>query len=431
MVRRFFTGFLSIILIALIAWPFLPRRYEATASLIVRATDENGQIDLTQSLLQPLDENAIQSEIDTIASSTLASEVIKRLNLSEDPEFRNEPSGLASRVRSFISSHFPTIQTNVTPPTEVDILRNLQDHLSISRDRRSYTIRIGYWSVDGAKAAKMANTLAATYLEFQLQQKRAAFEALNNRLKSQILELAGREANTNVELQNMLEKTGLSDPTLLTSLERQIETLSTELGQIRAQKAKASALVAIATSGVVVAAIGQALPLSEFGTSITDARANNLSRTASTDEMGTDRIAQTDLSRITLEESLIRTEIANLQAERRKLAIVEPKIDTLKRGLAAIRTQLDAAREQLLTRLATANQSRPDAQILVEARPPTSPVFPNPLLVTLVSIFAATLSGLALTLPKLPPLRGNRAVNGSGQSDLAAGEPTDFRFFHG
>lgn len=429
MVQRFLAGFLFVVFMAFIAWPLLPSRYEATASLILRTTNENGQIDLTQSLRQPLDENAIQSEIDTISSNAFAKEIIKQLDLSSDPEFKNASGGLATRLRRLVADYIPALKAEALPPTEADIIRNVQDHLTVTRDRRSYTVRVGYWSNDAKKASKMANALVNHYLDFQTKQKRIAFESVNDALKSQILELAEREADSTRELQDILNQTGLNNSTIPVSLEHQISVLSTELGRVRAQKAQASALVAVPASGQVVSNIGLALPLSEFGATVLGNTDPKVQITPSAEDIAATRAARTNLARITLEENFIRDEIETLRAERNKLSIVEPQIDNLKRNIGTIKTQLDSSRSQLLTRLALTDRLKPDAQLLVEAQPPLSAAFPNPLMVTLVTLLAATLSGLALAFPKFRQFAANPDMPQAAQPEAATADLAEIRSF--
>ena len=429
MVQRFSVGFLSVVVMAFIAWPLLPNRYEATASLILRTTNENGQIDLTQSLRQPLDENAIQSEIDTVSSNAFAKEIIKQLDLSSDPEFRNATGGLIMRIRRLVGDYMPALKTETAPPTEADIIRNVQDHLTVTRDRRSYTVRVGYWSNDAKKASKMANALVNHYLDFQTKQKRIAFESVNDALKSQILELAEREADSTRELQDILSRTGLNDPTVPVSLEHQIDILSTELGRVRAQKAQASALVAVPASGQVVSNIGFALPLSEFGATVLGDADPKSQIVPSAEDIAATRAARTNLARITLEENFIRNEIDTLRAERSKLSIVEPQIDNLKRNIGTIKTQLDSSRSQLLTRLALTDRLKPDAQLLVEAQPPLFAAFPNLLIVTLVTLLAATMSGLALAFPKFRQFAKNPDMPQAVQPEPVTADLAEIRSF--
>ena len=175
---RFASGFILVVMCSLAAWPFLPRRYESTVTLILRATDEAGPISHGQALKQLLDEGAVQSELDVMASLPLSADVMDRLNLNTDPEFTKSSGSLFNRSAT----------------TLLEPAREVQNHVVVSRDRRSYTVRLGYWSSDPAKSVRMADALATAYLDRQVQRKLDNSAQLIDRLRSRLVELATREA---------------------------------------------------------------------------------------------------------------------------------------------------------------------------------------------------------------------------------------------
>src|SRR6202008_502313 len=70
----FLLGFATVVLIAVIAWPFLPRKYESTATIVLRASDvSRSSLERPEPLRQELNEAALHSEIDRISSSALIS----------------------------------------------------------------------------------------------------------------------------------------------------------------------------------------------------------------------------------------------------------------------------------------------------------------------------------------------------------------------
>ena len=184
-VTRFAIGFLIVVLCSLAAWPLLPRRYEATVTLILRATDEAGPSSHGQALKQLLEEGAVQSELDVMASLPLSADVMERLNLSTDREFSKASGTIFNRASA----------------SPIEPVREIQNHLVVSRDRRSYTVHLGYWSNDPAKSVRMADALASAYLDRQVQHKLNNSEQLIDRLRSRLVELASREA----ELSRMVD----------------------------------------------------------------------------------------------------------------------------------------------------------------------------------------------------------------------------------
>jgi uncharacterized protein involved in exopolysaccharide biosynthesis len=172
---RFTVVFLTAVLVGLAIWPFIPRRYEAYATLILRANEETGALGHSQALKQMLDEGAVQSELDIISSLPLSNEVMERLDLARDPEF-NSSSWAAIKHEKDIS----------------DPAREIANHVIVSRDRKSYTVKLGYWSKDPAKAALMANALASAYLDRQIKFKLERNAELKEQMESRLVELASR-----------------------------------------------------------------------------------------------------------------------------------------------------------------------------------------------------------------------------------------------
>ena len=176
---RFTIGFLAVVGLSGAAWPFIPRHYESTATLILRSADDMGLVNHSQALKQVLDESAVQAELDVIASQPLSAEVTKALDLASDPEFNNTGSSWFGRSSASVS----------------DPVRAVQNHLIVSHDRKSYTVKLGYWSNDPAKAMRMADALAKAYLERQVRRKQEGNARLIERLETRLIELATREAD--------------------------------------------------------------------------------------------------------------------------------------------------------------------------------------------------------------------------------------------
>ena len=110
-------GFFVVLCLAVLAWPTLPRRYESSATIVLRPTDREGQSDSVQSMRQPLDENAIQSEVDMIGATSVIDTVLAKHGIAADPEF-TAPS-LIGRVKTWIR---PGEGAGVLPARLPDVL---------------------------------------------------------------------------------------------------------------------------------------------------------------------------------------------------------------------------------------------------------------------------------------------------------------------
>lgn len=139
------------VMTGIVSWPFLPKTYESVATLVFRAPDSKNT---AAYLRQDLDEKAIQSELDIMASLPITSEVIDRLNLGNDPDFSKTPPGAIEQLTAMMG----TQQFD-------DPSRSALKHLVLQHDRRSYTVKIGYALPDPALAMRMADMVATVYLD--------------------------------------------------------------------------------------------------------------------------------------------------------------------------------------------------------------------------------------------------------------------------
>ena len=216
------------------AWPLLPRRYKSTASVILRSSDFQG--DNVQSLRQPLDDNAIQSEMDIIASPAIAAGVIGHHDLAKDPEFASNPDSLHRRFLKSLYTVLPIASEwfgDLRGVSEGELREQLQKHLTVSRDRRSYTVKMGYWSSNPAKAAALTDTLLNTYLSNQLTRRRGNTQQHSAWLIERVDELQARYENSERAIRELGQSSGLTDGTVVKSLEAQRSSLTQEAADIK------------------------------------------------------------------------------------------------------------------------------------------------------------------------------------------------------
>ena len=117
--------------------------------------------------------------------------VIKELHLTEDPEFVAPDDGLFSTIKGLVLNLPATIMGLVLnpsgssegQPSEFALSRaaigRLQSHLIISRSGLTYIINIGFRSHNPQRAAQVANAVAETYINDQLEPGDAAGRRLD------------------------------------------------------------------------------------------------------------------------------------------------------------------------------------------------------------------------------------------------------------
>ncbi|TGT87597.1 MULTISPECIES: GNVR domain-containing protein [unclassified Mesorhizobium] len=162
----------------------MPKKYEATTELIIEPGDlKLSDRDLTQPVGQPDAALAVvETRIKMLTSGTVLDQVVKNLNLVNDPEFNGQGSGglgVMSLIRSIVSRH--------DGPGGVDEVRrqalavgNLAKSLSVERTGKTFVISVSAVTQNGEKSALIANTTRTVF-----QQEAAKYQS----------DMAGRATN--------------------------------------------------------------------------------------------------------------------------------------------------------------------------------------------------------------------------------------------
>jgi exopolysaccharide transport family protein len=181
------TGLVMIVGLAYLA--VTPSRYTAQADMII----DTKRVSWSQSEMatenRSVEDPAVESEIETTKSEKVALNVIRRLRLTEDPEFVGAGHGLKQRILTLLKLNSgPKVERS-----EEEIMRGvlgtLRDNLRVTRLGRSYIEQIAYTSLNRDKAAQIANAFADAYIEDQLQAKFEATRRASVWLEQRIGEL--------------------------------------------------------------------------------------------------------------------------------------------------------------------------------------------------------------------------------------------------
>ncbi len=163
-------------------------KYTGTADLII----DSKRIPLFQqqqsiaSDQTVVDSAAVDSQVEVLKSENVTLAVIKKLRLTEDPEFVGSTSGVVGAVVGFLDQLVGT-----TPATEEELIHRavgqFQKKLTIKRLNTTYVIEISFQSTSPRKASTIANAVADAYvndgLEAKYQMSRRAGSWLQDRLK--------------------------------------------------------------------------------------------------------------------------------------------------------------------------------------------------------------------------------------------------------
>jgi uncharacterized protein involved in exopolysaccharide biosynthesis/Mrp family chromosome partitioning ATPase len=149
----------------------LPTLYATSASVMLDPR-KNNVADLSSVLSQlPTDPSSLQNQIQILESRDLATHVIAKLRLYDDPEFNAALN--RSATANFLAALDPRnwIRSAATPDENSardKIVDAFLKNVSVSAEGLSTTLTVTFTSRDPAKAALIANTLADTYIEDQI-----------------------------------------------------------------------------------------------------------------------------------------------------------------------------------------------------------------------------------------------------------------------
>ena len=181
-----------------------PTKFTAQADMII----DTKRVTWTQTEMatdnRSVEDASVESEIETTKSERVVTSVVRRLNLTEDPEFV-AGQGLARRLLTIFHATSPS---DIPAPSvsKEELLRRaigaVKANLRVMRLGKSYIQQIEYTSLSRDKAAAIANAFADAYIEDQLQAKFEATRRATEWLQQRIGELRKQASDAYREVQD-------------------------------------------------------------------------------------------------------------------------------------------------------------------------------------------------------------------------------------
>jgi polysaccharide biosynthesis transport protein len=219
-----------------------PTKYTAQADMII----DTKRVTWTQSDMstenRTVDDASVESEIETTKSEKVAMAVIKRLHLTDSPEFIGSGGGIMHRLFSFAQAG-----KSIEPvASEEELMRRalgvFKENLRVTRLGRSYIEQISYTSLESERAATIANAVADAYVEDQLQAKYDATRRASAWLEQRIGELRQQASDAYKNVQDFKSENSIIigvDGKLASEVE--LDQLGTALAKARSDTTQAKA----------------------------------------------------------------------------------------------------------------------------------------------------------------------------------------------
>jgi len=366
-----------------------------------------------------IDPEAVTSQTQLVLSRDLAREVIKKEKLADNPEF--DPALRGPSVLRVVLSLFGVVRDPAAMTKEERTLESYYDRLNVYAVEKSRVIGVDFLSANPDLAARVANTIAETYLKMQQTSKQDQTRAAGDWLAGEIANLRTKVADAEAKVEAYRAQSNLFVGSNNTSLpNQQLTEINSQISAARGQKAD---LEARARQLREVVRSGKSIESSDIANSESmrrlieqrNALRSQLAEQSTTllDQHPRIKELKAQIAEVGQE---IRSEGERLAAQLDNDArVAGDRLETLTASLNTVKKQASQTNEQdvqlralereakterdLLEsylakyREATArdniNAAPPEARIISRASPAIKPDYPKKLPIVLISAFAA------------------------------------------
>jgi polysaccharide biosynthesis transport protein len=207
-----------------------PRGYTATATVLIDSANVH-LFQQQQSMFSdlPTDTGKIDSQVEIVKSENIALAVIKQLHLTEDPEFTNPGGGLIGALVSGPSGLFVSRKLPSNFELTRKAIRTFEDRLSVRRIGLTYVIQISFLGQSPERAAQIANAVASSYIDDQLDAKYQAAKRAATWLQDRLRDLRDQAATAERAVVDFKNKNNIVDAGGRSINQQQLAELNSEL----------------------------------------------------------------------------------------------------------------------------------------------------------------------------------------------------------
>ena len=188
-----------------------------------------------------IDTGYVDSQVEIINSDDLILSVVRRLKLTEDPEFNGSKPGLLSIIIGKVTSLFGSGEPASQERIEHAVVAQVQKNLRTERVLTTYVLSLSYKARTPDKAAKIANAIANAYLVGALEAKYQSTKRATEWLQQRSLELSEQASASDRAVQTFKAENNIVGTSRGLMSEQQLSDLNTQLVQARAATAEAKA----------------------------------------------------------------------------------------------------------------------------------------------------------------------------------------------
>jgi capsular exopolysaccharide synthesis family protein len=271
--QKIFLAVAAVIMALVVAFTLTRQpTYTATTSILIQPQQTNVLQDTPVGT--PADSSQVDTQVEVLNSRYLAKRVALALKLQNDPEFNTTLKGDAPSVDAMVQSARPAAtgadrlaSSGVADEVLEDVVNVVQSRMGAKRNGLTYVIDVSFTSTSGAKAARIANTIAQEYILAQTEAKYNTARGANDWVTGRLNTLAREVQANEAAVQRYKVANNLLSAQGATMAEQEVSSLNQQITQARAELAEKQARLAAARQqvsrggggGDVAAALGSSV----------------------------------------------------------------------------------------------------------------------------------------------------------------------------
>jgi succinoglycan biosynthesis transport protein ExoP len=188
-----------------------------------------------------IDPGFVDSQVEILQSDDLILSIVRRLKLTEDPEFNGSDPGLIPLVIGKVISLFGSDGPPSKERVERGAVELLQKNLKVERVLTTYVLSLNFRSIDANKAAKIANAIADAYIVGALEAKYQSTKRAGEWLQQRSAELREQATASDRAVQTFKQENNIVGTSRGLMSEQQLADANSQLVTARAATAEAKA----------------------------------------------------------------------------------------------------------------------------------------------------------------------------------------------
>lgn len=188
-----------------------------------------------------IDTGFVDSQVEVINSDDLILSVVRRLHLTDDPEFNGSNPGLLTAILGKVMSLFESGEPPTKERIEHAAVELVQKNLRTERVLTTYVLSLNYRARTPDKAVKISNAIADAYIVGALEAKYQSTKRASEWLQQRSVELSEQATASDRAVQTFKAEHNIVGTSRGLMSEQQLSDLNTQLVQARAATAEAKA----------------------------------------------------------------------------------------------------------------------------------------------------------------------------------------------